>query len=416
MRITMHITRQGARRAAAWVALGAASALITGCAFAPGMTFRGGCGPAGNGGAQPASCHRALAAAAPAGGGTLDASNAAKGANGTDAPPSGSLVEIDGNLIATVQASVDPSIPADVSALFAKPKPYTLGPGDVLAIVVWDHPELNMPLSQGPSTGVDNTGSNAIVSGYTVDATGRVQFAYIGPVEVGGLTELEARERVSARLGKFIRDPQVTLRIQAYRSRRIYLDGEVRLPGLQVMNDLPMTLPEAINRGGGLTAAGDRARISITRGDATAIVSLPKLVAQGINPDRILLRDGDLVRVYPLSDTKVFVLGEVGHTTTLNFNNGRLSLGEALGYAGGVSQYSADASQVYVIRSRTGTSPTIFHLDATSPVSMALANEFPLRPDDVVFVDASSLVRWSRVVGMFLPSAQTLATGRSIAY
>jgi polysaccharide export outer membrane protein len=401
-------SRSGARRTAAWLALGAATALITGCAFAPGMTFRGGCGTAGNGGAQSASCHRALAA-----GGALDTNDAAKGA---DAPPSGSLVEIDGDLIAKVQASLDPSIPADVSALFAKPKPYTLGTGDVLAIVVWDHPELNMPLTQGPSTGIDNTGSNAIVSGYTVDATGRVQFAYIGPVEVGGLTELEARDRVSARLGKFIRDPQVTLRIQAYRSRRIYLDGEVRLPGLQVMNDLPMTLPEAINRAGGLTAAGDRARISITRGDATAIVSLPKLVAQGINPDRILLRDGDLVRVYPLSDTKVFVLGEVGHTTTLNFNNGRLSLGEALGYAGGVSQYSADASQVYVIRSRTGTSPTIFHLDATSPVSMALANDFPLRPDDVVFVDASSLVRWSRVVGMFLPSAQTLATGRSIAY
>ena len=47
---------------------------------------------------------------------------------------------------------------------------------------------------------------------------------------------------------------------------------------------------------------------------------------------------------------------------------------------------------------------------------MALANDFDLMPDDVVFVDASSLVRWSRVVGMFLPSAQTLATGRNIAF
>ncbi|MDD1790812.1 polysaccharide biosynthesis/export family protein [Burkholderia gladioli] len=387
--------------------------LLGGCAFAPGMTFRGGCAADGNGAPSPA-CQRAASAARASGTAGGGPRGIAQGAG--DAPPTGSLVEIDGQLITKVRAAIDPSIPADVSALFGKPRPYTLGPGDVLAIVVWDHPELNMPVTQGASTGVDNTGSNAIVSGYTVDTTGRVQFAYIGAVEVAGLTELEARERVTARLAKFIRDPQVTLRIQAYRSRRIYLDGEVRLPGLQVMNDLPMTLPEAINRAGGLTSAGDRARISVTRGDATAIVNLPRLVAQGINPDRILLQDGDLVRVYPLSDTKVFVLGEVGHTTTLNFNNGRLSLGEALGYAGGVSQYSADASQVYVIRSQTGASPTIFHLDATSPVSMALANEFPLRPDDVVFVDASSLVRWSRVVGMFLPSAQTLATGRSIAY
>jgi polysaccharide export outer membrane protein len=47
---------------------------------------------------------------------------------------------------------------------------------------------------------------------------------------------------------------------------------------------------------------------------------------------------------------------------------------------------------------------------------MALANDFELKPNDVVFVDASPLVRWSRVINMLLPSAQTLATGRNAAY
>ncbi|WP_425266499.1 polysaccharide biosynthesis/export family protein [Burkholderia puraquae] len=379
---------------------------LGGCAFAPGMTFRGGC-PADVSADPSGACGRATHAASLAAttGGTVT----------EDAPPTGALVEIDAALIDQTRAKAGPSIPKDVLSLFQQARPYTLGPGDVLSIVVWDHPELNMPVV-ATSNGIDTTGSNAIVSGYTVDTNGVVQFAYVGPVKVGGLTELQARDLLARHLARYIRDPQVTLRIQAYRSRRIYLDGEVRIPGLQVMNDLPMTLPEAINRAGGFTSNGDRARVAVTRGDATVTVNLPRMIEQGLNPDRILLQSGDLVRVYPLSDSKVFVLGEVGHTMTATFNNGRLTLNDALGYAGGVSPYSGDASQVYVVRSRRGGAPTVFHLNATSPAAMALANDFDLMPDDVVFVDASSLVRWSRVVGMFLPSAQTLATGRNIAF
>jgi polysaccharide biosynthesis/export protein len=378
-------------------------ALLGGCALAPGMTFRGGCVGGTTADATDA-CRRAMdasrvqAPASTSGSTNASASNAATPA---DMPPAGALIEINGDLITKQRAETTPTVPADVLALFQRAAPYTLGPGDVLSIIVWDHPELNMPVSAASSS-VDNTGSNGIVSGYTIDTGGIVQYAYVGPIKLSGLTELQARDLLAQKLGRYIRDPQVTLRIEAYRSRRIYLDGEVHVPGLQVMNDLPMTLPEAINRAGGFTANSDRARVAVTRGDATVMVNIPQLI--------------DLVRVYPLNDSKVFVLGEVGHTAAVTFTDGRLSLNDALGYAGGVSQYSADASQVYVVRNRRAASPEIYHLDATSPAAMAYANDFQLRPNDVVFVDASSLVRWSRVVGMFLPSAQTLATGRSIAY
>jgi polysaccharide biosynthesis/export protein len=260
-----------------------------------------------------------------------------------------------------------------------------------------------MPAVAGANS-ADAIGAGSVSSGYTVDNNGKIQFAYVGMLPVQGLTESEAREALATKLGKYLRDPQVTLRIQVYRSKRVYVDGEVRTPGLQMLNDSPMTLPEAINRAGGFTTTADRSTIGVTRGDLTVKVNIPDLIAKGINPSQILLRDGDMVRVFAASDSKVFVLGEVVHASTISLNNGRLTLNEALGDAGGINQNSGDAKQVYVVRGKGQPKPTVYHLDASTPAAMALADNFELKPNDVVFVDASSLVRWSRVFSLLLPT------------
>src|SRR3981189_1300709 len=108
-----------------------------------------------------------------------------------------------------------------------------------------------------------------MTSRYTVAAGGMIQYAYIGPLKVAGLTEMEARDLLAQKLSRYVRQPQVTLRIQAYRRTRVYLDGAIRNPGVQVLNDMPMTLPEAINRAGGFTPVADRSMVAITRGQKT---------------------------------------------------------------------------------------------------------------------------------------------------
>jgi polysaccharide biosynthesis/export protein len=104
----------------------------------------------------------------------------------------------------------------------------------------------------------------------------------------------------------------------------------------------------------------------------------------------------------------VFVIGEVVKPTTLTLHNGRLSLNEALGEAGGVNPQTADARQVYVIRNAADEHPLIYHLDAQSPVMLALAEGFELKAKDVVYVDATSMVRYNRVISLILPTAQTI--------
>ena len=333
--------------------------------------------------------------------------------SGPDVAPAGAVVEITPNLVQAQRVERASPLPADVASLFAAPKPYTIGAGDVLNIVVWDHPELNLAPVAVTTVGTDYTGSASIASGYSIDSQGILQFAYVGPLKVSGLTELEARDLLTSRLSKFVRDPQITLRIQTYRSRRVFMDGEIRTPGLQIFNDLPMTLPEALNRAGGFTAVGDRASIAVIRDGKSVIVNIPDLIARGINPTKILLRNDDMVRVFAREDSKVFVTGDVSRPATLYLRNGELSLNEALGDAGGVSPVTGDARQVYVVRNVVEGKPEIYHLNVVNPGALALADNFELKAKDVVFVDAAPVVRWSRVISLFLPSTQSIYFGKA---
>src|SRR5476649_583338 len=135
---------------------------------------------------------------------------------------------------------------------------------------------------------------------------------------------------------------------------------------------------------------------------------MQQLTALGINPASILLGNGDLVRVLSRDESKVYVLGEVLRPIAQPLRNGRLTLNEALGEAGGVNPTSGDPRQIYIVRSNQGNQPELYHLDARSPVAYALAEGFELKSRDVIYVDPTSLVRWNRVVTLILPSAEAV--------
>ena len=67
-----------------------------------------------------------------------------------------------------------------------------------------------------------------------------------------------------------------------------------------------------------------------------------------------------------------------------------------------------------MVRAKPEGNPDIFHLDASSPVSYALAEGFELKARDVVYVDPVPLVRWSRVINLILPSAQVVGVGNNV--
>jgi len=345
-----------------------------------------------------------------------------------DAPPPGVLRPITPELIQSIQQDIRQADPlAALQPLFGQAGPYAIGVGDVVHVNVWGHPELVLPPAGTPTgAGVESISQSGVTNGFNVSPEGLIQFPLIGTLKIAGMTENQARLALVNALKRFIVDPQVTLRVQSFRAGRVYLDGEVRVPGLQAINDVPMTLPEALSRAGGLTPTADRSQVFVTRNGVTTPINLLRLAERGINPAQILLKHNDLVRVAHREDARVYVMGEVVRPIALPLRNGRLSLNEALGESGGINPASGDPKQIFVIRSRNLTAqppatsgstdrplPEIFHLDARSPMGYALAEGFELQPRDVVYVDPVPLVRWNRVVSLILPSAQALSVSRT---
>jgi polysaccharide biosynthesis/export protein len=339
-----------------------------------------------------------------------------------DAPPPGVLRTITPDLIHSIQRETrQANTLAALQPLFGQAGAYTIGVGDVVHINVWGHPELVLPPAGTPTTGgTESISQSGVTNGFNVSPDGLIQFPLIGTLKIAGLTENQARVALGNALKRYIVDPQITLRVQSYRAGRVYLDGEVRVPGLQAINDVPMTLPEALSRAGGLTANADRSQVFVTRSGVTTPVNLLRMAERGINPAQILLKNNDLVRVAHRDDSKVYVMGEVLRPAALPLRNGRLSLNEALGESGGINPTSGDPKQIFVIRSRSSQAfdaaldqlPEIFHLDARSPMGYALAEGFELQARDVVYVDPVPLVRWNRVISLILPSAQALNASR----
>jgi len=275
---------------------------------------------------------------------------------------------------------------------------YRLGPGDIVSIIVWDHPELTIPAGSFRS---------AEQAGTVIAEDGTIFFPYVGVVKAQGKTTSELRTILSSKLAKFIERVQLDVRMVAFRSQQVYVVGEVAKPGIQQVTDIPMTVLDAVNRAGGFTPEADYSRVLLTRRGTTYLVDIQAMYDYGVREQNVMLEQGDIVNVSDRSYNKIFVLGEVTKPGSLVMNKKRSTLAEALSDAGYINQTTADPRWIYVMRGDT-EAPQLYHLDSRAPDAMLLADRFPLRPRDIVYVDTAPVVRWQRVIANILPTATML--------
>jgi polysaccharide export outer membrane protein len=223
---------------------------------------------------------------------------------------------------------------------------YVIGPQDVLMITSYDQADLS--------------------GKFAIDADGTFTYPYIGRLQAGGLSlrDLESRLKDRLKAEGFFNDPQLIVAVEAYKSQKVIVVGEVRAPGMYPLAG-NMTLVEALARAGStLPTAGGEAvivhasgRTSAPRplearhGSDTIHVDLKALqngtLAQ--NPD---LRDGDTIFV-PRAES-VYVFGQVKNPGAYPLQQKSTSVLQALSLAGGLTDIGS-TSRIRIVRLVDGT-------------------------------------------------------------
>jgi polysaccharide biosynthesis/export protein len=349
----------------------------------------------------------------PASPGAGGASSAAV-VDATSATPEVPITELDVAYVKQLQEARQKQQQQQMALLSPVPQPYAIGAGDVLQIVVWDHPELAQAVGAAQSQASTRPGDP--FSGFVVDQSGDLTFPYAGTMHVAGLRPEEVQRRLATALGHYFVKPQVTVRMASYRAHEVYVDGEVRSPGVIAVNDVPMSLYEAISRAGGFADTADQSDLVLVRGGESYRLNLTDMVASGLSPSRLYLKPGDMLRVVARDENDVYVMGEVNKPlSAIPKRTGRITLADAIAQAGSVNSSTADAAQMFVIRGALNDKPQVFHLDGRSPVAMLVAKEFDLQPKDVVYVDGNGLVRFNRVLTLLIPAINAGLTAGLVA-
>jgi len=230
---------------------------------------------------------------------------------------------------------------AVAGVLSAQQNDYIVGPQDVLTVTVYDQADL--------------TGK------YPVDGDGTLTFPLIGRVKVGGLSLRGVEAELKKQLANgYLKNPQVSVAVEQFKSQRIFVMGEVRAPGTYPLSG-DMTVIEALARAGSTTndaaeevmivrpsagAAGTGPVMPDQQKDATVIRVNVRDLQAGKLSQNVGLRDGDTL-VVPRAQS-VFVFGQVKTPGAYSIAHGTTVL-QALSLAGGVTDRGS-TGRVYIVR------------------------------------------------------------------
>jgi polysaccharide export outer membrane protein len=300
---------------------------------------------------------------------------------------------------------------------------YTVGAGDVLEVSIWEAPPAALFGVQAvdPRVGVQTTRTTSLPE-QMVAADGTINLPFSGSVLVAGKTPQQIEAEVVHRLTGKANQPQVLVRVSRNATSNATVVGEVT----QSLR-LPLTakgerLLDALAAAGGVKQPVNKMTIQLSRNGQTIAMPMEEIVQDP--RQNVVLQPGDVLTALhlPLSFT---ALGAINKNEEINFEAQGISLAQALGRIGGLQDMRADSMGVFIFRfeepstlglvgsepslTPEGKMPVVFRVDLKDPRSFLVAQGFPIKNKDVLYVSNAPGAELQKFINILTTSIYSVA-------
>ncbi len=311
---------------------------------------------------------------------------------------------------------------------------YRVRVGDTLVVTIY---ESSAGTLLGSSETAQRQGANnqLSVAPQVVDQSGKISVPFAGDIVAKGLSLREIRREIESRLSKRALEPQAIVSIPSTGTGNVTVVGDgVGNGGGGITGGVSLRptgdrVLEVLARAGGIRYPGFETFVALQRGRRVATIYYPKLISDP--RENIYVQPDDIINVshYQRKFGAFGATNSVGQTMGLTglypFEGEKMSLQEALSRVGGLSDTRADAVEIYLYRveeretlQAVGASlgqfkpgqkyiPTIYRMNLRDPSGFFLAQHFPLRDKDIVYVANARSVE----VGKFFDYLSTITGG-----
>lgn len=156
------------------------------------------------------------------------------------------------------------------------PNKYLIGPEDILFIRTWREPDWTFAAAVRPD--------------------GKITVPLVGEVQAAGQTPLQLVKTLTELIGKYVNNPDINVFVQDVRSKKYYIDGEVKKPGPYPLVT-PTTVLEALSICGGFQEFANKKKIIILRGSKNFKFNYNEVIKGKNLQQNILLENGDHIIV-----------------------------------------------------------------------------------------------------------------------
>lgn len=301
---------------------------------------------------------------------------------------------------------------------------YVVGPGDVLEVAVWEAP----PATLFGSSMLDTRGAPSTARAVTfpdqmVNRKGAINVPFVGDVPVAGYNIRQIEARIQKGLLGQAHLPQVLVRVTKNLSADVTVVGEVTKSTHVPLTPRGERLLDVLATAGGVRQPINKVSLQITRGSTVRSMPLDAIIRDP--SQNIILKPGDIITALhqPLSFT---ALGAAGKNEEINFEAQGISLTQAFGRINGVQDMRADASGLFLFRweqgdalawptkpARTpdGKVPVIYRVDLKDPATFLLAQSFPVKDKDVIYVANAPSAEFQKFLSLVMQIAYPVLTG-----